>query len=165
MQTYKLGLFLALVLPACSGSAQDCRSTGFSEESVCGATFSELIPSAPKFKGKLVELRGYYAVHSVSGADKKFLFMSKEAEFSADYGAAVELGSLSTDIPKDRISIFDEVLNQPNRPLRVVGRFNSEPRHLPNGRSVLGLLEPLVGASAIVPPPRKSPPPEEANKP
>ncbi len=155
MQARKIVFLLAIALSACSASADSCRLTGFSEEVVCDVTFSKLILVPMNFDRKLVELRGYYAVHTVSGAEKKFLFMSREAELTADYGAAVELGSLSVNVPKERAESYAATLDKPNRPLIVIGQFNSEPRRLPNGRSAVGLLAPIVGVNPVVPPPRK----------
>lgn len=141
--------------PADKGTPAYCRSTGFSEEPVCRVSLYRLLNNQKAYEGKLVELFGYYAVHSVGGPSKPFLFISKEAEFSADYDAAVELGQISADAPADDISDFHRILGRPNLPLRVIGRLVSEPQQLPNGRTAMALIDPIIGVSHVVPPSRE----------
>jgi len=156
MRSTKVILFvLAILLCSCAEAYSECRTTGFSEEPVCEVSFFKLISDSKSYDGKLIELSGYYSVHLVEGKSKRFLFISKEAEFSADYGASVELGGLSKEIPAERRPIFEQILNRPELPLRIIGRLRLEQNKLQNGRKVLGVIEPLVGVSHVVPPPKK----------
>lgn len=146
---------LTILTISCSGAYAECRTTGFSVEPVCDVSLHKLISDPKFYEGKLIELRGYYSAHSVAGVSKRLLFISKEAEFSADYGASVELGQISEEVPDERALIYDQILNHPNLPLRIIGRLKLEPNRFSSGRAAMALIDPIVGVSHIVPPPRE----------